>query len=1411
MMTHSLSPSGCFLSLSTKNLAALSAVLFLIFLIVPGSLHAQAANAGSVSGSVTDASGGTVAGATITLTDKSTNTPRLTTSNEAGRYLFANVPPGNYEITANKTGFRLSRISDITVVVGTPLTIDFKLELGSVADTIVVEATGATLQTLNSSVGTTMAFQQLQELPNLSRDVSSLVTLQPATAPNGSVAGAVRDQNTFQLDGGNNSNDMDGTMNTYTPSFASTTTTAATGGVPTGVMPTPVESIEEFKVNVSNQTADFNGSSGAQVQLVTRRGSNSWHGAAYEYYLGSNFGANTWLNGHTPVKDSSGNVISNSTPLISNHYNRFGVASGGPVGPSFLGGRTYIFANYEGRRYPQNTQVDKRVPSARLRLGLITDTGGTKGVYNINPFPVVDPVTGATIQPATCPTATNPTQLCDPRSVGINPLVTQLWTKYMPLPNDLTTAAGDGVNTQGYLTGLKLPQNDNFGVVRMDHDFGQKWHFMSSYRYYHLDRFTNNQYDVGGLLGGTFGVAKSTSKRPQVPWYLVAGVTTIISSNMTNDFRYNYLRNFWEWTTMSAQPQLSGLGGAMEIGGEGSSGGIVGCNALIPYCVRTQDTRQRYWDGHDHAIRDDASLLHGNHLFQFGGQYQRNWDAHKRNDNGLGIMAANVYQIGASSSTSSAVTGLNIAGYVPPGFSSANNWRNLYAQVLGIVTQPQSLYSRNAGDLSLQPFGTPVIAHSITSSYNVYLSDTWHLRSDFTITYGLGYQLEMPPYETDGKQVMVVDSSGNPIRTEDYLAARKSAALAGQVYNPTLGFATIKNVAGGRKYPYDPFYDGVSPRISAAWNPRFSSGFLGSLIGQNKTVLRGGWGLTYGRMNGVINILTPLLAPGLLQAVSCQGAVNPANAQAGNQCLGTGGATPVTAFRIGVDGQTAPLPPAAQTIPQPFLPGTNGCSGAGCVSSGHFPQSGDALALDPSYRPPRVQSIDFTIQRELNSKVSFEIGYIGRLINHELVDLDINAVPYMTTLNGQSYAQAFGALYTAVCGLSGPTCANNDISTDASGKPFLYTGPAQPFFEAAMGGPTSPFCSGFSSCTAALLSPRTPADTVNGNSQLSSLQLGAAYSLWSALSRNASWTSGLGRTLPDSRVPGAQACPAGAPVCSQLTSLAMSLSNGYGNYHAAFSTVKFHGWHNIDGTANFTWGKALGTGATTQSTSGYTVVDPWNLRAMYGPQFYDIHFLFNTGLVYHPPFFKSQHGMLGHLLGGWGLAPLFTAQSGLPQQVQINSDCQSFGESSCSNSTNENAVLIGSVPSMSSNYGVNSTGAGSAGNTTGLNAYADPQSVYSHFRRLVLGVDGDGGGAGRIRGFPRWNLDLSVTKETKLTERVGFGFYASLTNVMNHFQPSDPTTCLDQDSSTCQPSQWGVIRGQEYDPRQMEFGLRFHF
>src|SRR6476469_1451345 len=170
---------------------------------------------------------------------------------------------------------------------------------------------------------------------------------------------------------------------------------------------------------------------------------------------------------------------------------------------------------------------------------------------------------------------------------------------------------------------------------------------------------------------------------------------------------------------------------------------------------------------------------------------------------------------------------------------------------------------------------------------------------------------------------MVVDSNGNAFTGEDYLAQRQKAALAGQVYNPVLGFATVRNVGSGRKYPYDPFYGGFSPRVAAAWNPKFSDGLLGKLFSSGRTVFRGGYGRIYARMNGINLVQVPLQGTGIGQPVSCIGA------SITGQCLGAAGVDPTTAFRIGIDGNTAPLPAVTQNFPQPFYPGINGNAAAG--------------------------------------------------------------------------------------------------------------------------------------------------------------------------------------------------------------------------------------------------------------------------------------------------------------------------------------------------------------------------------------------------------------------------------------------------------------------------------------------------
>ncbi len=1319
-------------------------ILSLILVSTSLPLSGQATNSGTVVGQVTDPSGAVVVGATVALIDLSTNTPLTTVTNESGHFAFINTPPGNYDVMVTKQGFDRARVQKQHVNVGMTLTENVRLKIGGTTQEIQVEATGTDLQTLNATVGNTVNSVAIDNLPSLGRDVSTFVSLQPGISPDGSVAGTVVDQSTFMLDGGNNTNDMDGSMSVYTTSFAGD----PTGGVanqsygvaagPTGVMPTPADSVEEFKVNTTNQTADFNSSSGAQVQVVTKRGTNNWHGSAYEYYLDNNLNANTWVNNFT------------GTPNASYHYSRFGASFGGPLTrKSLLGGQTFFFANYQGFRWPNATTVERAVPSASMRLGLLYFNNQ---YYNLNPGAVTFngvtyPGSGTTL---------------DPRGLGVNPLVQQIWNKYMPLPNESGCGLSrcdvkNGVgNVGGFLANVAIPQTDNFGVFRVDHDFGSKWHFTSSYRYYKLQKATTSQVDIGGFFpGDTLGVPAAVSNRPQQPWYLVAGLTTNISNTVTNDFHFSYLRNYWSWGTKADPPQLAGLAGALEPFGETAT------QALIPYNVNTQQTRTRFWDGHDWMFRDDVSMLHGKHLFAFGGTYQRNWDYHQRTDNGGGINYQTVYQLGTT-----AGAGIDMTGFVPTGASS-KNWGRDYAATLGIVSISQIAYTRTGANLNLNPPNTPASDKSTIPYYNVYFSDTWKIKPTFTLTYGLGWTLEMPPTEEEGKQIELVDSSNQPISTEAYLNSRERAALNGDVFNPTVGFALVGNTAQGLKYPYNPYYGSFSPRVAAAWSPQFdSNSWLAKIFGHNDSVIRGGYSRIFGRLNGVDLVLVPLLGTGLIQPVQCKGALTSGGCSSS--------ANPSTAFRIGADGMAAPLPAASPTLPQPLYPGINGVA------------AGAGEALDPNFRPNVVDSVTFTIQRQLNRRMVMEMGYIGRWINHEYTPVNINAVPYMMTKGGQRFDKAYAAVVMQYCGgfsgLAGGNCAGNAAAVTP-----------QPFFEAALAG--TGYCNGFANCTAAVVANE-------GNNGTGNLSGQNVWSLWSDLDNG-------GFNFPRSMMNTPLAGPLGSQ--GQLTSgVGVNASIGYGNYNAGFVSFKMNDWHGLTTQSNFTWAKALGTGAEVQATSEDTLPDPYNLDNGYGLQAFDRKFVYNFFAVYELPFYKSQQGVLGHVLGGWSLAPVFTAGTGLPITLgTINGGGQAYGEGDSVNffgyGNSENAIPVGPLPATGIFKTNGANGVGTSG--YGINLVQNPEAAFNAFRQPILGIDRNGGFGSNLRGLGYWNVDVSVKKQFKITERFNLQTQMVVTNLFNHVNFSDPSgDYLD----TSSPDSWGVLPGAG-TPRSMEFGIRLSF
>ncbi len=955
-------------------------VLFALSLFAPATLllGQTSLGNGNVTGIVTDPSGAAVPGATVVLTDVSTNIALTAETNPAGLYVFQNVSPGKYSLVVTRQGFRKSIVANQQVTTGTNLTLNITLQIGSTSETIEVkEVLGAELQTESATMGSSIGGNAILQLPSINRDVSSLVFFQPTAAPtfngaegnttSGNIAGSLADQNTFMLDGGNNTSDLDGDNATYI------------GHNGAGVMPTPAESVEEFRVNTNNQTADFSLSAAGQVMVTTKRGSNTFHGAAYDFFQGDWLNSNDWYNNFNGIAKPKG------------HYNRFGGALGGPLLPSFLGGKTYFYVNYEGERYPRSGPFESLVPSATLRQGIVTekDANGTPVQYNL-------------LNSTAC--GANGGLSCDPLHIGLNPVVNSIWSKYMPACNDMNY--GDhGLNTCGFIGNLNYPLSNNFGVIRIDHDFGAKWRFFSSYRYFRQANPTTDQVDIGGLLpGDTLGQPASASTTIDQPRFLVAGITGTLSPTLTNDFHFSYTRNQWQWLRAGAGiPQYPGLGAPLTINGDSSH-----TAALVPLNINTQNARPRLWDGHDFDYRDTVSWLKGTHLFQFGGEFLHQTWRFDRYDNVVGGLTQLIYQVGSSGIHMTptyqplACTDTLTANCLPS--SEISGWNSMYANVLGLISSATVVATRKGANLQLNPLGTPVHSDVTDQTGSVFINDTWKIKPNFTLTWGLSYMLQMPPLDANGSQDIMVDASTNqPIYMQNYLNNILVSAENGLAYNPTLGFSPIGAVKG-LNYPYKPFYGGISPRVSIAWSPQASSGWLNKLFGDKATVIRGGYGRFYSRSLGIDLVSTPVLGDGFLQPVTCSEPL------ASGACTKPQGANPADSFRVGINGLSSPLPVLSQTLPTPVIPGPANTPGY------NAPSAALLETQDGNYRPSVSDSVDFSIQRQLKGGLLLEFGYVGNWTRNIYLGVEFSDVPWMMKQGGQTFANAYDNLYFQLAG-----------------------------------------------------------------------------------------------------------------------------------------------------------------------------------------------------------------------------------------------------------------------------------------------------------------------------------------------------------------------------------------------------------
>lgn len=1323
----------------------------------------QAMVSGSITGQVSDPTGAVIVGATVTLTDTATRTTTTTTSNGTGRFLFPTLKPGTYNVSITKTGFQKLLVPGVTVAVSQAITLNETLSLGAATQTVEVTA-GATaeLQTMNSTMGSTLS-GPLIDLPSMSHDVASLLNFQATAAPTfhgtfgdimaGSVAGSTPDQNTFILDGVTNTSGLEGD-NGYINGFS---------GDQRGVVPTPVESIQEVTVNTNNSTADFGTSSGAEMLAVTKRGTDAFHGAAFDFFQGDWLNANTWDN----------NRLGIARP--KSHENFFGFDAGGPILPKLAGDKTYMYFDYQGLRNPDAVVGPQKrtVPSDPLRAGTIQITTS----LGVQSFDLNNPASLATACGTTITTVggvTNATGAglpCDPRATGMSSIVSTMWTKFMPEPNSFNTN-GDKLNTFGFLGNLTLPQKNDELIGRIDHNFGSKLRFMSRYSWYKQNLPTTNQVDIGGLLpGDKLGTFASGSSNNNQPAQFSAGLESNLAPNLTNSFHFGYTRNGWNWLRNGNLPQFAGQPGPIEIDGESS-------NALIPVNVNTQASRQRTWQEHNWDYRDEMDWVKGNHLLTFGGDVLHEWWHFDRYDNVVGGLTTPVIEVdNGSVNISSNFIPQPCSGSVPGATattqcidfndaSEINTWKEFYADILGIVNHSTVVATRKGANLSLNPLGTPARSFVIVNSPSVYFTDTWHVKPSLTFNYGLSWGVQLPPHDINGSQDVLVDSNNNPITYDNFAANKVAAAESGQIYAPVIGFSPVGAVGKGSRYAFRPFYGQFGPRVSLAWNPTFNGGFLSTLFGQKSTVIRGGYARVYGRDLGINIVSTPVLGYGFLQPDACIPSM-PGSGLA--TCVGKNAVDPTNAFRIGTnaDGLSVPFGTLAPTLPTPVQPGVGTNPGAELLDS-----------MDQNFRPNDTDEVDFTVQRQLKGNFLLEFGYVGVWGHNLFQGIDMNAVPWMLTLGGQTFANAYANVWTEV----------------NKGQPVT----AQPFFEAALGGASSAFCTGFTSCSSAM--------ATNFSSFLVSEDV---TDFFGGMETSGSFI------LPNALYTDTGQSTAFGPYAST--------SDGFSNYQALVVKLTKHTSHGLTLNSNFTYGHALGTIGLAQTYTLDTPDNVYHLRSDWTPQPWDRKFNFNTLGTYVLPFGQGQrwltsnNGVLSRILSGWSVSPIFTYGTGTPVEVftgglemgagfaengasavQLNPG-QRFGNDP---TTRGISYPIGG-PSNPNNVGINSNASrgGDGANMFGTNAI----NVYNSFRPFILGIDGSPSPDGNLRSPITWELDFGVTKDTRITERIHAQFYMQSQNFFNHDNWGGSFLDL-QD-----PNDFGTTSGGLTGPRIIQLGLRLAF
>lgn len=934
---------------------------FALFLLAFAGL-AFGQSVSGVTGIVSDSAGAIVPGATVKLTDTKTSRELTTKSDDQGVYNFSNVAPGEgYKLTVTLAGFKTLTISDVSLGVGKTETYNAMLSTGDVSAVVdvAIGSAGDTINTTDPSIGNIIDTRQLRELPiQIRSSPAALIGLQPGVVGNnvgtgsanrvGSVTGSRADQGNITVDG-IDANDQ------------------ATGQAFATVGNAPIDAIQEFRAVSTNPSASEGRSSGGQIQLVTKSGTNQFHGSLREYNRTAATAANSFFNNRqgrfvstdAAVVQGRAKVGDERAPRPQLTRNQYGGSIGGPLpffnfgennGPAFRSGkdRLFFFFDYEARRDAQGVTYTRTVPLDHFRnggLAYINNNPGCTSAARLN-----NPAT------ANCITILTPAQVAerDPRGVGVNTALLSFINSRYPTATDFTL--GDGVNTGGIRFNAPSRREDNTYTTRIDANITDRQR-----AFVRLNIARRVQTDVVNSVAQQFPGDPETSQILVKDYSIVGGHSWAITDRLFNsvaignshsglDFPNNFDPTF---------PNLFNLGAL-----------------TAPYA--NFSTQSRVVD--TPTIRDDATWNVGNHSFQFGGQWKP-----IKSVSGL-VNDFNTVTLGLGGNTAALNPTLRPANILG-GTTSSAVYDRAFALLLGRYASIATNFVYNTNGQAQAP-GTGKVRDFRYNEYESYVQDNWKIRNDLTLNFGLRYQYYSPPYEANGFQ------AGNDVDFQQLLDTRIANGLAGiggDAAAPLLSYTLIGKANNSRPY-YDPDKNNWAPRVGFAYAPSFKDGVLGKILGDRKTSIRGGGSVVYERVGGALTFIADQVS----YLFDNSATTTFGNANAATALLNDPRFTGLA---------TLPIQNTAPTITNPLTPFTVGGSPVGN-------ETGETnYTISQNFKVPYSYQYSLGFQRELPGDMLIDVSYVGRLGKKLFTQGDAGQiVDFKDPASGQTLLGALNAI-----------------------------------------------------------------------------------------------------------------------------------------------------------------------------------------------------------------------------------------------------------------------------------------------------------------------------------------------------------------------------------------------------------------